>query len=74
VVCQYLFEKFLRNFLKSLIAEELATLIPTEKPVMTTALVSLGKQRVEVRGPEHQTGETATHEGERIHHRENILS
>jgi hypothetical protein len=59
----------LRDFLESLITEELTTLIPTEQPVPTASLVSLGKQRIEVRGPEHQAGETTGHHRQRIHHR-----
>jgi hypothetical protein len=66
--------RFLKEFLNSFVTEELEAIIPTEQPVVTASLISLGKQGIEVFRPEHQTGETATHEGERVHHRENILS
>jgi hypothetical protein len=59
----------LRDFLESLIAEELEAIIPTEQPVVTASLVSLGKQRIEVIRPEHQTSETTGHQRQRIHHR-----
>jgi hypothetical protein len=66
--------RFLKEFLNSFVTEELTISVRAEQPIVTATLVSSSKERIKVRGPEHQAGETATHEGERVHHRENILS
>jgi hypothetical protein len=66
--------RFLKEFLNSFVTEEVTISVRAEQPVVTATLVSTSKERIEVFRPEHQAGETATHEGERVHHRENILS
>ena len=66
--------RFLEEFLNSFVTEEVTISVRAEQPVVTASIVSTSEERIKIIRPEHQAGETATHEGERVHHRENILS